>query len=103
MFKNSDSNEMLEYIPEGQDDAASITLEDGMDISVWKERDPSVKDFILQWTPNEANGFKALLQNDLNGPFKAITQNSCPVFCEKDGDTLNITCKTFNTLFKTSL
>ena len=70
---------MLEYIPEGEDDAAIITLEAGVDINVWKERDTSSagKDFILQWKPNVAGDVNDLIQNVSNGTFKAITFKSC--------------------------
>ena len=70
---------MLEYIPEGQDDAAIITLEPGMDINVWKERDPSSAGnaFKFQWKYTGAGDVNDLIQNVSNGPFKAITFKSC--------------------------
>ena len=73
---------MLEYIPEGQDDCASITVEDGVDIIVWKERNPSSggKDFVLQWKINQVKEGKDVFQHFqhvLDGPFKAITSDSC--------------------------
>ena len=74
VFKDSDSKEMLPYIPEGQDDSAIITLNHGVDISVWKERDSTRggKDFKLQWQVNQVTDGNALSQQVLNGPFKAI-------------------------------
>jgi hypothetical protein len=79
IFQNSDSKEMLPYIPEGQEDCASITLEPGVDISVWKERDPARggKDFVLQWTINQVMDSEDLSQRVFNGPFKAINTESC--------------------------
>jgi len=81
---------MLEYIPEGQDDSASITLEPEVDISVWKERYPTSteKNFILQWKYNIVRDVNDLFKNVLNGPFKAITLKSCSLLCVNKFDDL---------------
>ena len=70
---------MLEYIPEGQDDCSRITLGPGLNISVWKEVDPTHggKEFVLQWKINEVKDAEDIFQQVLNGPFKAIIQKSC--------------------------
>ena len=74
IFKDSDTRKMLEYLPEGEDDAARITLEPGVDINVWKE-DDGKKHFVLKWNPVTIGD--RLFQNILNGYFKAINDISC--------------------------
>ena len=87
VFKYSPFNneKLLQFIPEGKEDAACIMLENGNYINIWKEEIKTDK-WILLWEPDieeeelekmEENLISDYLKSCINTNSKCINQITC--------------------------
>lgn len=48
--KFNDDMELLQFVPDGSSDAARVTLENGLLISIWKQENAETKSYELKWS-----------------------------------------------------
>ena len=76
VFLSSNTDDTIDYIPEGVNDAATVSLRNGAQIMVWKEMVGSKK-FEFQWFPFACNFHKKDFEPALRSQFPVINNDSC--------------------------
>jgi len=76
VFLTSNIDDIINYIPEGVNDASTVYLKNGAQIIVWKEKIGSKK-FKFQWFPFACNFQKKDFEPALRSQFPVINDESC--------------------------
>jgi len=94
VFMGSNEDDINKFVPEGEEDAALVTLRTGVKVWIWKQINSSNK-YSFQWYP--CFGFQ------LSDPFKSMNSSQFPIFTgetcsSKSHRSIRYTCND-NTFF----